>query len=307
MGVLGGGGFGRGLAAAAARAKNEVTLWSRSARELPAGVESTGELAALGGCDVIFLAVPSGYVESLSTELGRHLDGSHVLVHVSRGLVGPQLGTLSQLLRRTTPCRRVGALAGPLIAEALASGAPSGAVVGTRFQEVAGLVRDAIASEGLRLYESADIVGVEVSSALVGLLALAVGYGRGLGAGPASLSVVLTRGLAEARRLLPTLGGQADTLNGLAGFGDMLAVAAGDARPEVRLGEALAAGQSVEEAGRVAGAYIEGLTIGRRVAAHAERAHVDVPVARAMAQVIAGELAGEAAVRALMARHAGRE
>ncbi len=134
-----------------------------------------------------------------------------------------------------------------------------------------------------------------------------MGYGRGLGAGPASLSVVLTRGLSEARRLLPTLGGRPDTIDGLAGVGDLLAVAARDARPEARRGEALAAGQSVVEAGRMAGAYIEGLTIGRRVAAHAERAHVEVPVARAMAQVIAGELAGEAAVKALMARQAGRE
>ncbi len=148
VGVLGGGGFGQGLAAAAARARNDVLLWSRSERELPGGVGSTRDLAALAECDVLFLAVPSGYVEALSTELGTHLDGSHVLVHVSRGLVGAQLGTLSQLLRTTTPCRRVGALAGPLIAEALVSGAPSGAVVGTRFPEVANLVRDAIASEG---------------------------------------------------------------------------------------------------------------------------------------------------------------
>lgn len=308
VGVLGGGSFGRGLAAAAARAENDVLLWSRSERaDLPAGVEGVLACEPLRTCHVLFLAVPSTYLEGLSRDLGAFLDGSHALVHVSRGLVGDELGTVSQLLRRTTPCRQVGALAGPLVADALERGDPSGAIVGTRFPEVANLVRDGITSQNLRLYESSDIVGVEIASALVGLFALAAGYGLELGVRPATLSVFLTRCLAEARRFMPTLGGQGDTLNGLAGVGDLLAVVAGDERPEVRLGRALAAGRNLDEAAREAGAHIEGVRIARRLAAHAVRADVEAPIARTIAQVVAGEVAGEAAAQALMARRAGRE
>ena len=200
----------------------------------------------------------------------------------------------------------MGALGGPLVAEALRDGTPSGAVVGTHFPEVADAVRAALGSEALRLYDTMDLVGVEVASAMVGLLALGVGYGRAAGAGPAALALVLTRGMAEAARLAPSLGADPQTLSGLAGHGDLLAVMAGDERPEVRLGRALAEGRSLDEAAREAGAHIEGVKLASRLAAHAERLGLEAPICRTIVDVLEGTPAQDA-IRALMARDAGTE
>ena len=303
--VVGGGGFGRALATAAHRKGREVVLWSRGGGE--AEYEITTELSALVKAELIFLAVPSPYVPETAKALGAYLDGGHLLVHVSRGLLGEQLTTLTQHLRKTTPCRRVGALAGPLDAEALLNSQPTGAIVGTRFPEVARAVREAVGSGSLRVYESRDVVGVEIAAAVVGLMALAGGYARGKGASPATLSVFLTRGMTECIRIGEALGANAETFRGLAGFGDLMAVVGGDDRPEVRLGEALAEGLDLKNAAKRAGAHIEGVRIARRLVGFAERAHLLAPMTSVVADVIEGKITPNDAIAALMARRPGRE
>ncbi|MEM7604274.1 MAG: NAD(P)-binding domain-containing protein [Myxococcota bacterium] len=303
--VVGGGGFGRALASAAHRNEREVLLWSRQQFDAPYSV--TTNYDDLRKAELIFVAVPSPYVPDAANALGAILDGSHLLVHVSRGLLGDELITLSQHLRRVTPCRRVGALAGPLDAEALQEGKPTGAIVGTRFPEVASAVREAIGSHTLRIYESRDVVGVEIAAAIVGLMALAAGYSRAQGASPATLSVFLTRGMSEAVRIGGALGASAETFRGLAGFGDLMAVVGGDDRPEVRLGTALASGLALEEAAGKAGAHIEGVAIASHIVAFAKRAGLDAPMAEAISGVLRGTITPRGAIDLLMSRRAGTE
>lgn len=305
VGIVGGGSFGRGLATAAARAGHEVVLWSRAAQRAeaaPATFRVTSALADIAATELIFVAVPSPHVRDVARALGAHLDGGHLLVHVSRGLIGDELRTITRVLREETPVVRLGALAGPLVADALAAGTPSGAIVGSLFPEVGAAVRQAIAGETLRIYTTDDVAGVEVGSALVGMLALATGFAMGIGSGPAALAVLCTRGIAEAQRVGARLGARERTFAGLAGFGDLTSAVAGDERPEIRLGRALAQGASLEEAARTAGAYIEGVSIARRVARFAEQVGVDAPIAAATAAVVDGVLGPREAMRALMAR-----
>jgi len=223
-------------------------------------------------------------------------------VHVSRGLVGDDLTTLTHVLRTETPCRRVGVLAGPLVATAIAEGVPAGGVIGTRFPEVVSAVTDAIAGPALRVYSTDDVEGVEVASAMVGLLALVTGFALEHRLSPATLAVMCTRGMVEAARLGATMHAQERTFAGLAGIGDLLAAIAGDDRPEIRLGRALAAGKSLDEAGRDAGAYIEGVTIAQRVAEHAARKGFEMPISQAVAEVLSRQLTPQQAIEQLMAR-----
>ncbi len=305
--VLGAGAFGCGIAVAAARRGRNVLLWSRKERDLgDTKIRWTRSLSALAEAEVLFLAVPSPYIPEVAAELGKSLDGRHYLVHVSRGLIGEQLAPISRVLREQTPAHRIGALAGPLVPDALHAGTTSGAILGTRFPEVTAAVRAAIASPTLRIYETPDIVGVEVASAMVGLMALAAGYARGSGIEGAALAVFLTRALAEADRLAPSLGAERETLHGLAGVGDLLAVVAGDVRPEEQLGRALAGGMSLNDAGKDLQTHIEGVSIAHRLVAHAERLRLDAPISQAIVAVLNGESAS-VIVSTLMARSVGSE
>lgn len=306
--VVGGGSFGRSLAQAAARVGQRVLLWSRRERAL--GLEqvtATTELSELSQAELVFFAVPSPYVGGLADEIGRSLDGSHLLVHVSRGLVGDELQTVSEVLASRTPCRRVGALAGPLVAKSLAEGQPGGAIIGSAFPEVVEAVGDAIGGPTLRVYGTDDLMGVEIASALVGLVALALGYAQRLGMGPGTLAVLATRGLAEATRVGEVRGGLPRTFAGLAGAGDLIAAVAGDDRPEMEFGRALAEGLDLRLAAERAGAYVEGALLASQVAAFGQRAGVQVPLSVGLAKLMAGELSAEQLTEALMARPAMRE
>src|SRR3954466_191290 len=98
LGILGGGSFGVGLARAAERAGNDVILFSRKSIALPRSekLRPTSSLADLAKADLVLFAVPSSHVRDVARELGHHLDGRHFVVHVSRGLVGDDLKTVSE-------------------------------------------------------------------------------------------------------------------------------------------------------------------------------------------------------------------
>jgi glycerol-3-phosphate dehydrogenase (NAD(P)+) len=154
----------------------------------------------------------------------------------------------------------------------------------------------------MRIYHTDDVIGVEVASAMVGVVALAVAYAQGLGLGPPTLAMIATRGMFEAARIGATLGARRRTFSGLAGMGDLISAVANDGRPELLLGRAMAEGKSMEEAAKEAAAHVEGTRIARCVVDYAERMCVDVPVSAAVADVLDGSLDGKAAVARLMAR-----
>ena len=291
VGVVGGGGFGQALARATARGGRPVVLWSRSRREpMLGGIEVTQDMANLRDTELVFVCVPSLHVQGVATELGRHLDGRHLLVHVSRGLVGEELLPVSRVLSTLTPSRRVGALAGPLVARGLAVGETGGGLVGSRFREVIDAVREAIGGPAMHVAGTDDLIGVEMASALVGLVVLAIGMGQGLGFGPSSLALLATRGVDDAARLGGLCGARPETFRGLAGFGDLIAAVVDDGRPELAFGRALLKVDLREALRQAGGAHVEGASLARRAARFAERRRVEVPLLRALADILEGRL-----------------
>jgi glycerol-3-phosphate dehydrogenase (NAD(P)+) len=330
VGVVGGGAWGIALAAAAARAGTETFLYSRRARDpgmlssalaqlgdgspagLPPGVRIAADLAELGGRSrLIVLAVPSAVARDVARSLGEHVDGSHFLVHGVRGLVeaqdgrpdgGRELLTISDLVREETPTRRVGALGGPALASDLFAGRPSVLVCGSRYPDVTLSLHEAFSHPLLRLFETRDLLGLEWASALVGCLAIGVGYARGLGLGPGLLAAIITRAVEEGARLAEVAGGEERTLLGLAGYGDLLASIAQTERPEVRVGEALARGRTLSQAVADAGQRVEAIELTERVVDWASARGVAAPVFTALARgVLSEKRASDALVRELMA------
>ncbi|NVB42721.1 NAD(P)-binding domain-containing protein [Pseudenhygromyxa sp. WMMC2535] len=305
--VIGAGRFGRALAQAAARS-GEVLVWSR--RELDLGdpnIRLTRAATDLASAELILLAVPSRYAADALERAGHQLDGGHLIVHVSRGLLDDELRTMSHLIKTLTPCRRIGALAGPISAELLVDASPGAGVVGSEFPEVVDAVRTAIASPTLRIYDSDDLRGVELAAALTGLLLFTIGFAQRAGFGPATIGALTTRGVAEVARIGRALGARVETFGGLACFGDLLAAVAGSDRPEIELGRALAEGASPEQARERAGGSIEGIEVAHRVAAFGIRKKLRTPIADVISALVEGRLDASSAVHALMGRRVTSE
>jgi glycerol-3-phosphate dehydrogenase (NAD(P)+) len=312
VGVIGGGAWGLALAAAAARTGGTTLLLSRRAHngETPQGIELVGAGAELAErARLILLAVPSGVARDVVRDLGPYLDGRHFIVHGVRGLVprpndvtgrAEELETISDIVRDETPVRRIGALGGPALASDLLAGRPSVMVCGSRYPEVIRALRAAFDGPMVRLSATEDLLGLEWASALVGCLAIGVGYARGVGLGAGLLAAVITRAVEEAARLAAAAGGDDRTLLGLAGYGDLLASIAQTERPEMLVGEALAKGKSLEQALSEAKQRVEAVELTGRVVAWAEARGVAAPIFGTLSRSVLAGRTSDALVRELM-------
>ena len=133
---------------------------------------------------------------------------------------------------------------------------------------------------------SRDVTGVEVAGAMKNVIAIAVGAAAGLGYGDNTRASLITRGLAEITRLGVALGAETSTFAGLAGMGDLVATCASPLSRNFRLGKALGEGQSLEEARASVGQTAEGVPTARAVAELAERSQLDLPITRALVDVV---------------------
>jgi glycerol-3-phosphate dehydrogenase (NAD(P)+) len=208
--------------------------------------------------------------------------------------------SISSVVRDETPVRRVGALGGPALAADLLAGRPSVMVCGSHYPEVNRALEQAFGSPTLRLYPTEDLLGLEWATALVGCLAIGVGYARGVGLGPGLMAAVITRAVEEGARLAAAAGGNERTLLGLAGYGDLLASIAQGERPEVLVGEALAGGKTLEQALSQVSQRVEAVELTGRIVTWAEAAGIHVPVFGALARGILRGRASEILIHELM-------
>jgi glycerol-3-phosphate dehydrogenase (NAD(P)+) len=299
--VIGGGPWGVALASAASRNAPTYLISRRPPdRALPKELRVVKDMDVLKEVRLVILAAPSQVAREVLRSAGDHLSGAHYIVHGVRGLVGSSMQTVSELVHEETPVHRVGALGGPILVDELLAEKPGVLVAGSRFPEVNESVSAALGSKGLRVYPTPDLLGLEWASALVGCLAIAIGFAEALKTGPGLLAALICRSMGEAARIAAAAGGDERTLLGLAGYGDLLAAIEQSERPEVLLGRSLAEGRSMVEARESAGQRIEAIDLVPRVGAWAKEHGVRAPIFSALARGIAGHSKPEQILAELM-------
>lgn len=304
VGIAGAGRFGTALGSALARAGRRVVLWSRDpaiveairttrrsprlpGAPLPEPLEPTADPRRLASeARFVILAVTSTSVRERARALGDVLDGSHIVVHAIGALAAPSSERVSQVMEQGLPTLKIGAIAGPALPDDLAESKYSSIVVASAFDEVVGEGRRLLNTPPvLRVYGSKDLVGLELASALSGAYTVALGLSDGLGVGPGTRAVLITRALAEASRLGVAAGAEARTFAGLAGLGNLL-VRSSDRSADYQLGRRLAEGASAADS-----AQTEGARAALAGALLAGQLRVRVPVLQGLAAVLTGRLA----------------
>jgi glycerol-3-phosphate dehydrogenase (NAD(P)+) len=298
--VVGGGAWGIALAAAAGRQGKVLLLSRREVGSVPANVHVSKDFAALRDTRLIVLAVPSSVALSVAREVGDHTDGSHYIVHGVRGLVGERMDTISEVLTSQVPTRRLGALGGPALADEILKGKPSVLVCGTRFPELAKKVSSVFGSESLRVYSTTDIKGLEWASALVGCMAVSIGFAKERDMGAGLIAALICRSMGEAARIAAEAGGDERTLLGLGGYGDLLASIEQEQRPEVRLGRAMAKGSDLNEVRSALGERVEAVELIPRILAWTASRGVRAPIFEALAKGLTKKLTPDGIVQELM-------
>jgi glycerol-3-phosphate dehydrogenase (NAD(P)+) len=159
----------------------------------------------------------------------------------------------------------------------------------------------------MRVYYSADLVGVEIGGAVKNVMAIAAGISDGLGLGLNARAALITRGLAEIARLGAALGAQPETLMGLAGAGDLILTATGELSRNRKVGVELARGKSLNEILQGLGHVAEGVRSAKEVSNLSKKKNIEMPVTEAVNAVLEGKLKPAAAVEQLLSRDLKRE
>jgi glycerol-3-phosphate dehydrogenase (NAD(P)+) len=296
--VLGAGSWGTALAIQFARGGGPTVLWGRTedepeklARErvntryLP-GAEFPPALAiepdlrrALAAGDDIVLVVPSSALRAVLTEIKPMLGPKARIAWASKGFE-LSTGKLPHEVAREVlgPGVPIAVLSGPTFAKEVGQGLPTAIAVASSDQAFARELAERISFAGFRAYTQSDIVGVEIGGAVKNVLAIATGCSDGLGFGSNSRVFLITRGLAELMRLGVALGAKRETLEGLAGLGDLVLTCTDDQSRNRRFGRALAAGKPVDEAIAEIGQVVEGYHAAKAVHFVAEKHGVDMPI-----------------------------
>jgi glycerol-3-phosphate dehydrogenase (NAD(P)+) len=317
IGVVGAGAFGTALAVAAARAGRRVLLWARdeaaaaaiSARReaprlpgvvLPETVTATTSLAALEATQALILAVPTQHLRGVVAQVAAAHPEGLPAISAAKGIEQASGCFTTQIIAELWPAATPAILSGPSFAADIGRGLPTAVTLASADEALARRLAAALSSPAFRIYHSGDPRGVEIGGAAKNVLAIAAGIAIGLGLGESARAALVARGFAELRRFGEAYGAQPETLMGLSGLGDVVLSCATAQSRNFAYGLALGQGKAAAEA--AGGKLAEGAFTAAILAEMARAREIDMPIAEAVAGVIAGRVGVREAVAELLAR-----
>ena len=248
--------------------------------------------------DAVVVAVPSKAFAAVVEAL----PGDAPVISLAKGL-DPATG---ERLSTRVHHRPVAVLSGPNMAEEIAEGLPTAAVIASEDGGLAGELQDAINSSLFRVYVNPDLVGVELCGAAKNVIALAAGAVDGLRLGDNAKASLIARGLAEMARLGEAAGARAETFAGLAGIGDLVVTCWSRYGRNRHAGELIAQGLTPKRAMAEIGQTVEGLTTAPVLRDLSHRLGVELPVTEGVCSVLSGQSITELAA-GLMGRRPTEE
>jgi glycerol-3-phosphate dehydrogenase (NAD(P)+) len=319
VGVIGGGAWGTALAQTCARAGLRVRLWAREPEVVEAvnvrrenalflpgvtldpGVAAVGALSELGQVDLWLAVPPAQHMRATLSALQPHCCPAPVVL-CSKGVEQGSLKLMTDVLAETLPDAAPAVLSGPSFAADVARGLPTAVTLACPDPALGRAIAEAIATPAFRPYLADDMVGAEAGGAVKNVLAIACGIVEGRGLGRSAHAALITRGFAEMTRLGVALGAEAETLAGLCGLGDLVLTCSSPQSRNMSVGLALGRGETLEQALSGKLTVAEGVASAPAVTALADRVGVDMPICRAVAEILAGRADVDEAIAGLLSR-----
>ena len=318
IGVVGAGAWGTALAQMLASDGREVLLWAREpelveqinrehrnglflpSATLAPSIRATGELGEMAALPVLLLVTPA---QHLGTILGQIGGDTADLVLCSKGIEAGSGRLMADVARDAAPKANLAVLSGPTFAHEVAAGLPTAVTLAcsggdAQWQRLC----QAIARPAFRPYYSDDVVGAEIGGAVKNVLAIACGVVAGLKLGQNAQASLISRGFAEMVRFGLAMGGQAETLSGLSGLGDLVLTCSSTSSRNYSLGKELGEGASAAAVLADRTTVAEGAFTAPVLARMAADKGVSMPIVDAVVAVLEGRLPARDAVAQLLSR-----
>ncbi len=176
--------------------------------------------------DLIVIALSLAGIDFIGKEL-KDLNIKTPLLVLTKGLKydkkKKKILTISDLLKNNYNVANVSVLKGPCLAKELAKKNKTSVVVANKNIKIAEWIGKLISTKYYLTEFSKDIIGIEISSAIKNIYAMVIGTGQNLNAE----SDLFKKSVNEMKFLIKYFKGDASTILGLAGIGDLYVSAIG--------------------------------------------------------------------------------
>ncbi len=300
IGILGAGAWGTALARHFAQKFGHARIWAFENEVtdaintrhvnpmflpdvvLPTGLEATSDLQAFAdGLSLLVIVVPSHVLRSVMGQLEKFLKPNVPIICATKGIENATLMTMDEVLVSILGEKareRLTILSGPSFAYDVARGKATAVSLAGVNEKLCLDLQACVSNASFRAYTTPDVIGVELGGSLKNVIAIAAGAATGLNLGHNAVAALVTRGLAEMTRLCVKRGGEALTLAGLSGLGDLALTCYGDLSRNRDLGVRLGQGETFEaiQAARITVA--EGVKTAASAYELAKKCGVDMPI-----------------------------
>jgi glycerol-3-phosphate dehydrogenase (NAD(P)+) len=317
VGVIGGGAWGTALAAVMAQIHDEVLLWAReeevvsdinsshenaaflSGLNLSPRICATGDLGQMAECGALLIVTPAQHVRATLMALP---ETAVPLLLCAKGIEAETQLLVSDIAAEVRPGNPLAVLSGPTFAHEVAAGKPTAITLATANQALGSVLMRLIAAPHFRPYWSDDVVGAEIGGAVKNVLAIGCGVVDGAGLGLNARAALIARGFAEMQRYGLARGGNAETLAGLSGLGDLVLTCSSENSRNFSLGRGLGQGRPAAEMLADRRTVAEGAFTAPVLHQSAQKLGVEMPIVAAVCALLDGSATVGEVTAALLAR-----
>jgi len=325
--VLGDGGWGTTLAILLHKKGFQVCLWGafsdyvsvlRAKRvndrflpkvKIPPGLEITDNLAhAIEGKGLVVIAVPSQYIRQVLKKIKQlGYPRRAIWLSVVKGIEVGSLKRMSEIIKEELGNIEAAVLSGPTIAQEVARGIPTTAVVASEKVNLRKQLQDIFTTENFRVYTNSDVCGVELGGSLKNVIAIACGISDGLGFGTNAKAALLARGLAEISRLGKVMGAKPATFSGISGLGDLVTTCISSYSRNRYVGEQIGKGKKLTQVVNRMKMVAEGVPTAKSAYQLSRFFKVNMPIVKEIYNVLYKNKSSRKAVKDLMTRQKREE
>ena len=199
--------------------------------------------------DVLIIATPSPFLKDHLTKLTRRLD-KKIIVSAIKGIIPDENLIVSEYFHRfySVPMEQIAVLSGPCHAEEVALERTSYLTIACKNRDIARMLADKMTNNFVQTYTSDDVYGIEFSSVMKNIYAIATGICHGLKYGDNFQAVLVSSAIQEIKRFCNAVNPYHRDLDESVYLGDLLVTAYSKFSRNRTFGTMVGKGYSVKSA-----------------------------------------------------------
>ena len=252
--------------------------------------------------DLCVIAVPVQNIKSVLKKI--KIKSNIPILILSKGIDNKTLNFPSDIVKDALNIKdeKIAILSGPSHAEQVILKHPTSVVVSSVDKKLINSIQVLFSNNYFRLYGSTDTIGVQLGGAVKNVISIASGIVAGLDYKENTTSALVTRGLYEIKKLGLLLNAKEDTLNGLAGLGDLVVTSFSNHSRNRYVGYNIGKGIKIEKIIKTLNMKAEGIYTAKSVFKLIKKFNIEMPICKNVYNIIYKNKNPKKAIDELMMR-----